>query len=67
MTKLFFKEYGMIIKEIDNAQVIPDNEDRISIYENGKKSFFRVDDRTFTYMECGLRIDVYLTRISTED
>lgn len=67
MIKLFFREHGMIIKEVDNVQIIPDNEDRISIYKNGKKAFFRVDDRMFTYMEHGLRVDVYLTRISMED
>lgn len=45
MARLFFKEYGCVIKEVQNTSIVPDNEDRIHIYEGNKKSFFRVDDR----------------------
>lgn len=67
MASLLFKEYGCVIKEIKSASIVPDNEDRIYIYEGNKKSFFRVDDRVFKYLDDKLLIDIHLTRISTED
>lgn len=67
MATLLFKEYGCVIKGVANTSIIPDNEDRIYIYENNKKSFFRVDDRVFKYLGNELLIDIHLTRISVED
>ena len=65
MARLFYKEYGCVIKEVQNTSIVPDNEDRIHIYEGNKKSFFRVDDRVFKYLDKELIIDIHLTRIST--
>lgn len=64
MNKIFFKDHGFVVKEVEDAQIIPDNEDRIVIVENSEKHLYVVIDRVFKYEKTKSCIDIHLERIS---
>ena len=64
MAKIFFKDHGFVVKEGEQTQIIPDNEDRIVITENNEKQLYVVIDRVFKYGRRESCVDIHLERIS---
>lgn len=63
MTKIFFKDYGIVVKEVEDTQIIPDNEDRIVIPKGNEKHLYVVIDRVFKYAKHESCVDIHLERI----
>lgn len=61
--KVNFLESHCIIltRELD---YLPDNSDRISIYDSGRKNLYVVVDRVFKFNKTAEEVDIYLERIS---